>query len=128
MKDKLVLEEYHSGSYSIMWYIAEYQELGGELGSGFHEDNDISKAKPEDRECAAAELALQQWAKEHKDEEFDTWRHEDHAVRFHTKAAAADALRYVKNAMKVILDRVPWPDWASTALKHGWKPPRGWKP
>jgi hypothetical protein len=50
---------------------------------------------------------------------------DDHSGYFwESKSAALAALRTIKAALK---QERPLPEWAKTALAHGWKAPKGWK-
>lgn len=47
---------------------------------------------------------------------------------WHTATDAKAALRVAKAAVKALRECKPWPEWATTALAAGWKPPKGWAP
>lgn len=54
---------------------------------------------------------------------------------FNSHTSAMTALRVARDAVKteravIVAEKQnrPMPDWATTALKAGWKPPKGWTP
>lgn len=114
-KDKLVIEESRSPyGFRIWWYLADEQEMGACIGEGKMWEQKKAPAHPEEWEAWTVETAIKSL-----DPSFDC-----QGFYFETITEARSALKVAKEALK---QKRPLPEWAKTALKHGWKPPKGWK-
>jgi len=113
VKDKLIVEQ-DRWVYRICWFIAEYGDYGAKLG----ESSCDGKGKPpKDRE------EWEHWAASKACVDANTPRDETGFYWESAKEARA-MLATIKLALAQERDL---PDWAKTALSHGWKPPKGWK-
>jgi hypothetical protein len=118
-------ESYGSRDYNIAW-VDEEDGVGLVLG----DDKSWTKKNPPSNRGLTEE--------EHKDaievytmeralyEHFLDNLNDRGIFAWETKSAAAKALRVARDAVKNIKN--PMPAWAVEARKHGWKPPKGWKP
>jgi len=128
MSDKLKLNEYR-GVQHIAWWMEGSKTFGTSLGVGSNQNIDLEGVDHEDRDYWAAEQAFQQWLRLHHDQQGEDWNFDEEcAVFFMNHETAKSALQYVKSNMKVLLNDVPWPEWATTAIAHGWKAPKRWRP
>jgi len=123
--DKLEVEE-SRGVYKISWWLGEDDDYGASMGDDGptckFKVEDLAKEKdPSYREHMAYVIASYSLREEkpagHRDGFF-----------WDTRPQAERALRLIKAMGKAMLEGVPMPEWALTALSQGWKPPKGWKP
>lgn len=114
-KDKLVIEESRSPyGYRIWWYLADEQELGACVGEGKLWTKKETPTEPEEWECWTVEVTIKSLEPNLDGTGF----------YFETITEARNALKVANEALK---QKRPLPEWAKMALKHGWKPPKGWK-
>lgn len=95
--------------FGLAWFIPEDDEIGGSLG-------DLSPSCEEDE--IAHKVAIAHGGQLTRMEGFE-W--ESHAAAKKARIAIERALLEYEGAK-------PWPEWAKTAQKHGWKPPKDWTP
>lgn len=102
--------------YRIIWMLED--DLGGYLGQN---KKDGTGPAPEEREdwehWAACKAVLEMPSPKHRQDSTSFyWESESDAKA--ARRVAAEALKHER----------PLPAWAKTAIEHGWKPPKGWKP
>lgn len=114
-KSELIVCDDLDGSWRLAWYFKRDGDIGGHVG-----ETDEGESEPEERdewECWKASRIAKTFGPE-RDRNGFYWP---------TKRGAAAALAAIKVAFTASEGR-PMPDWATTALGAGWKPPKGWKP
>jgi len=135
-KDRLVVTDGARDSFGIAWWLPEDDDFGASIG----EDEDLLpwddfKKKLEDTPLADIRLwyECERLAREDL-VSGDAWR-SDRAfgIWWYSRKKANKTLREAKTRTKLFMegdgqDTQQWPEWAQTALSHGWKPPKGWTP
>lgn len=120
-KDKLIIDP-NSPAYvtRIVWFIAESEDLGANLGETTYTARDLEKAtSPSERDHIAATIAAGKSKGVERAQDCYEWN---------SVAEARQALRECNAAIAAARSKVPWPDWALKAKGAGWKPPKGWAP
>lgn len=113
MGDRLFVEA-RGGVYRLRWFIEDDQEEAHALGEVM---SILSEPEPKERGV------WEDWKAHQIVSEMKPAR-DRYGYFWDTKKDAEAVLRLVREALKQ--DR-PLPEWAKTALAHGWKPPKGWK-
>lgn len=128
-KSKLeVIEE--AGAYWISWYFPDEDDYGSCLGDAgpscpYTREQVKAEQDPEERESMAFAIAAYSIALPTKPY---SGQKLGYGFWWESRRDAEAALRQIKAEAKAILQGAGLPEWAKTALAHGWKPPRGWKP
>jgi hypothetical protein len=124
MADKLVIIEAHD-FWRIIWSLDDGDDIGAHLG-----DNPPTTVEsPSDKEEAELWYAERE-AQLIYNESLMGGRiiKDSYGYGWESRKDVTADLKRIEAAVKVGLDNRPWPEWAQQALKHGWKPPKGWRP
>lgn len=119
---KLVVTENNFGQlgYVLVWLDTEDREYGAKIGErGLLHNPPTDVDDPEWDDKMATYLAGQDYTANYNTLCGFWWER---------KSEAARCLARIKNEWKIALSKRPWPEWAQTALREGWKPPKGWSP
>lgn len=122
-RDRLVINEIR-GAYYLTWFIVDEDDYGATLGDVEYTREALQKAEAgimKDPELVEM-IVLSMMAKELSD-----GRSAD-GYYWDSLSGVKKALAAIKARQKTLTDSRPWPDWALTAVKNGWKAPKGWKP
>ena len=111
--DYLVLIE--GDEWRILWFIAEWQDVGGTVG-----ENGPAKPNP-----PAEKYDWEVWQAERTVAPFAQGR-DGNGYYFESGKKAKLALDAANDAL--FTGDAPWPAWAREAKAAGWTPPKGWKP
>ena len=129
MADQLVVD-YYAGEIRIVWSLDDGDEFGAILGERHGER--LSSRPPKDDVDAECWYADQEARKIFKEAEDETMFKDSSGYYWKSESKAKASLKRIKTAIDIGLARCrgreSWPEWAREALRHGWKPPKGWKP
>lgn len=123
-KDKLIVLEDRTGEFVIAWWLAEEDEAGELLGDRKHDRENLESPDRDAFECAAAYFEGIEAARAtgaYKRSARDPWV-------WDSRSKAAAALSIIKAGISARRRSRTIPEWAKTAIAHGWKPPKGWAP
>ena len=128
-KDQDVLEVVDTGfEFRLQWWIPENEDYGATVGESGKEP---VKDADTDLEWYTAEMVAFKLYRAKPDS--DTFGLDKKGFRWASKSAATKVLAQIKAETRAALQsnkgsEKGWPEWATTALSNGWKPPKGWKP
>lgn len=131
--DNLLVVENSSGYHGIAWWLSEEGDFGISIG----ETQEWAWKDFLDEEGVTLEEARIWFECERLAGEDITagraWKNKiGCSIEWNSKSRATKVLKEAKARAKQFLavkgDPTEWPQWAQTALDHGWKPPKGWEP